>query len=57
MEIQLDIRDDDLRKFEAAGAAPLPVPKDQDCIEHDGARIWYSKLGTLSSYQRSFRPN
>jgi hypothetical protein len=33
MEIQLDLRDDDVRKFEAEGAAPLPVPKDQGYIE------------------------
>jgi pimeloyl-ACP methyl ester carboxylesterase len=45
MEIQLDTRDDDLRKFEAGGAAPLAVPKDQGHIEHDGARIWYSTYG------------
>jgi pimeloyl-ACP methyl ester carboxylesterase len=34
-------QDDELRKFEAEGAAPLPVADDQGYVEHDGARIWY----------------
>jgi hypothetical protein len=40
--------DDDLRKFEAEGAAPLPVPKDQGYIEHDGEWIWYATYGSGS---------
>ena len=38
----MDIHDDELQKFEAEGAAPLPVPNDQGYLEHNGARIWYS---------------
>jgi pimeloyl-ACP methyl ester carboxylesterase len=40
--------DDDLRKFEAQGAAPLPVPSDQGYVDHDGARIWYTTYGSGS---------
>jgi pimeloyl-ACP methyl ester carboxylesterase len=46
MEIRMDVRDDELRKFEAEGAAPLPVPNDQGYIENEGARIWYSSYGS-----------
>jgi pimeloyl-ACP methyl ester carboxylesterase len=42
---QMDIRDDELRKFEAEGAAPLPVPNDQGSIQNEGARIWYCAYG------------
>ena len=38
--------DDDLRRFEADGAAPLPAASDQGCVERDGARIWYSTYGS-----------
>ena len=38
--------DDDLGRFEAAGAAPLPATDDQDYVEHDGARIWYAAYGS-----------
>jgi pimeloyl-ACP methyl ester carboxylesterase len=44
----MDVRDDELRKFEAEGAAPLPVPNDQGYIENEGARIWYSTYGSGS---------
>jgi pimeloyl-ACP methyl ester carboxylesterase len=40
--------DDGLRKFEAQGAAPLPVPSDQGYVDHDGARIWYTTYGSGS---------
>lgn len=41
----VELRDDDLTKFAADGAAPLP-PADQDGhVEHDGARIWYATYG------------
>jgi pimeloyl-ACP methyl ester carboxylesterase len=40
--------DDDLARFEADGAVPLPVTNDQGYFEHDGARIWYSTYGTGS---------
>jgi pimeloyl-ACP methyl ester carboxylesterase len=38
--------DDDLKNFEAHGAAPLPVASDQGYVDHDGARIWYSSYGS-----------
>jgi pimeloyl-ACP methyl ester carboxylesterase len=45
---QVEIYDDELRRFEADGAAPLPVPDDQGYVEHEGARIWYSTYGSGS---------
>jgi len=42
----MEVYDDDLRKFEADGAAPLPVTDDQGYVEHQGARIWYSTYGS-----------
>lgn len=41
----MEIHDDDLSKFEAEGAAPLPATKDQGYVENDGARIWYASYG------------
>jgi pimeloyl-ACP methyl ester carboxylesterase len=38
--------DDDLSRFEAEGAEPLPTPHDQGYVEHDGARIWYATYGS-----------
>ncbi len=38
--------DDDLIRFEADGAAPLPVTSDQGYVERDGARIWYAIYGS-----------
>ena len=32
----------DLRKFEADGAAALPVADERGYLTNDGARIWYS---------------
>jgi pimeloyl-ACP methyl ester carboxylesterase len=40
--------DDDLSRFEADGAAPLPVANDQGYVERDGARIWYATYGSGS---------
>src|ERR1700730_3787508 len=40
--------DDDLKNFEAHGAAPLPVTSDQGYVDHDGARIWYATYGSGS---------
>jgi len=40
--------DDDLLRFEAEGAAPLPDTKAQGYVEHDGARIWYAAYGSGS---------
>jgi pimeloyl-ACP methyl ester carboxylesterase len=41
----METYDDDLSRFEAEGAAPLPVADDQGHIEHDSARIWYATYG------------
>jgi pimeloyl-ACP methyl ester carboxylesterase len=40
--LNVEVHDDDLRKFESRGAAPLPDTSDRGYVEHDGARIWYS---------------
>ncbi|MBZ9794287.1 alpha/beta fold hydrolase [Mesorhizobium sp. ES1-4] len=42
----MDYRDDDLTKFEAHGAAPLPDAADEGQVEHEGAKIWYATFGT-----------
>lgn len=42
----MEIRDDDLKKFEADGAAPLPVAEEQGYVENQGARIWYATYGS-----------
>jgi pimeloyl-ACP methyl ester carboxylesterase len=42
----LETYDDDLKRFEADGAAPLPDTNDQGYIEHDGARIWHASYGS-----------
>jgi hypothetical protein len=44
----MEIYDDDLRRFEADGAASLPTADDQRYVEHDGARIWYATYGSGS---------
>jgi hypothetical protein len=38
--------DDDLTKFEAHGAAPLPPAEAEGRVEHEGARIWYAAYGS-----------
>ena len=42
----MEFQDDDLSKFEANGAEPLPVTDDQGYVEHDGALIWYAAHGS-----------
>jgi pimeloyl-ACP methyl ester carboxylesterase len=42
----METHDDDLSRFEAEGAAPLPATDDQGYVEHDGARIWYATYGS-----------
>ncbi|HEV2404100.1 MAG TPA: alpha/beta hydrolase [Ktedonobacterales bacterium] len=42
----MDPYDDDLSRFAAEGAAPLPDTGEQGYVEHDGARIWYAAYGT-----------
>ena len=46
MEIKMETYDDDLSRFEADGAAPLPVTNDQSYVEHDSVRIWCSTYGS-----------
>ena len=41
----MELYDDDLSRFEANGAAPLPITNDQGYVDHDGARIWYATYG------------
>jgi pimeloyl-ACP methyl ester carboxylesterase len=41
----VEVYDDNLERFEAEGAAPLPDTNDQGYVEHDGARIWYATYG------------
>jgi pimeloyl-ACP methyl ester carboxylesterase len=41
----MEAHDDELRRFEATGATPLPVTNDLGYIESDGALIWYSAYG------------
>ena len=42
----MEMYDDDLRRFEAEGAAPLPATADRGYVENDGARIWYTSYGS-----------
>ncbi len=44
----MESSDDDLKNFEAHGAAPLPVTNDQGYVERNGARIWYATYGAGS---------
>ena len=37
--------DDDLTRFAAQGAPPLPPGSRQGFVEHDGAHIWYAAYG------------
>jgi pimeloyl-ACP methyl ester carboxylesterase len=45
---QTDAYDDDLRRFEAVGPAPLPDADEHGHVEHDHARIWYAAYGAGS---------
>jgi pimeloyl-ACP methyl ester carboxylesterase len=45
-EIQMETRDDELIRFEAQGAEPLPSTQDQGYIENNGARIWHAAYGS-----------
>jgi pimeloyl-ACP methyl ester carboxylesterase len=44
----METYDDDLIRFEANGAEPLPVSYNQGYIEHDRAKIWYATYGSGS---------
>jgi pimeloyl-ACP methyl ester carboxylesterase len=46
MENKMEVRDDDLSRFEAEGATSLPVTEDQGYISNEGARIWYATYGS-----------
>jgi pimeloyl-ACP methyl ester carboxylesterase len=41
----MEEHDDELIRFEATGATPLPFTDELGYIENDGARIWYSAFG------------
>jgi pimeloyl-ACP methyl ester carboxylesterase len=45
---KMESHDDELIKFEAVGALPLPQTKEQGYVENDGARIWYAAYGSGS---------
>ena len=40
-----DFSDPELKRFEAAGAVPLPIPTESGYVSHEGAQIWYSSFG------------
>jgi pimeloyl-ACP methyl ester carboxylesterase len=42
----MEAHDDDLRKFEASGAPPLPAANEQGYVEHEGSRIHYTTYGS-----------
>jgi len=42
----MEPHDDDLERFEAQGAAPLPAASEQGYADNDGARIWYATYGS-----------
>jgi pimeloyl-ACP methyl ester carboxylesterase len=44
--IKMETHDDDLQKFEAGGAAPLPVANEQGYVEHQGGRLHYATYGS-----------
>jgi hypothetical protein len=44
----MDFFDDDLRQFEANGAATLPASEEQGYVEHESARIRYSTYDRAS---------
>lgn len=41
----MKFQDDDLDRFEAEGAAPLPDTETRGHVEHDGISIWYASYG------------
>jgi len=42
----MDYFDDELIKFEAEGAEPLPNTETRGYVENEGARIWYAAFGS-----------
>lgn len=45
-ENNVELWDDDLSRFAAEGALPLPTAATEGYAEHDGARIWYATFGS-----------
>lgn len=41
----MEFHDDELHRFAAIGAAPLPDSEEHGSVEHNGARIWYATYG------------
>src|SRR5437660_4968596 len=44
--LQDKYRDDDLTKFVADGALPIPAANQQGYVDHEGARIWHASFGS-----------
>ena len=44
----MEMYDDDLTRFEAEGAVPLPDTNASGYVEHDAAQIWYAAYGSGS---------
>ncbi|MFN8441386.1 MAG: alpha/beta hydrolase [Caldilineaceae bacterium] len=42
----MEIYDDELIRFEAAGTTPLPATSEQGTVDNEGARIWYASYGS-----------
>ncbi|QHN02425.1 alpha/beta hydrolase [Granulicella sp. WH15] len=42
----MEAHDDDLQRFEAEGALPLPVADREGYVEHAGVRVWYATYGS-----------
>jgi pimeloyl-ACP methyl ester carboxylesterase len=42
---ETEMTDDDLERFEAEGAPPLPTPASQGFVDYEGARIWTASYG------------
>jgi len=40
------VQDDELIRFEADGAAPLPIPDKEGHVENEHAHIWYARYGS-----------
>lgn len=45
MGASMQENDDDISRFAAGGALPLPQPQNQGWLSHDGASIWYAVHG------------
>jgi pimeloyl-ACP methyl ester carboxylesterase len=42
----MEYSDDDLSRFEAEGALPLPATDERGYVQNDGAQIWYAAYGS-----------